>query len=109
MNEMYYVIENRNVGAPGKPEITSIILYSSEDKMACAKVEDEQRKKYKDTTMVDCFVKSQSQIDKERKMKEVWDNLTDEQKKDTIEIDGKTYVRAIYEMDNQALDNTPDL
>jgi hypothetical protein len=42
-------------------------------------------------------------------MKEVWDNLTDEQKKDTIEIDGKTYVRAIYEMDNQALDNTPDL
>jgi hypothetical protein len=100
MSEMFYVIENRTVGIPGRRHFVSTILYSSEDIKDCAKFEDAQRKKYKDRTMVDCFVKSQSEIEKEKELRKRWNALTEEQKKETIEIDGKKYVKAIYEQEH---------
>jgi hypothetical protein len=47
MKEMYYAIENKNVGIPGRPHFVSTILYSSEDKKDCVKFEDKQRKNTK--------------------------------------------------------------
>jgi hypothetical protein len=58
---------------------------------------DEQRAKYKDTLTVNCFIKSQSELDQEAKAKSFYDSLSAEEKKDFIEVDGKKYIRKIYE------------
>lgn len=50
---------------------------------------------------LDCFVWSDEQIEKAKDTAKRWDALTEEQKKDIIEVDGKKYIRALYEANNR--------
>lgn len=50
---------------------------------------------------LDCFVWSDEQIEKAKDAAKRWDALTEEQKKDIIEVDGKKYIRALYEANNR--------
>ena len=92
----YYVIENRNIGTIGKPEFLETVIYTG-TKEECARVEDEKRKEYKDRTVVDCFTRSEEERNKIEKANALWSSLTEEQKKETIIVNGKTYIKAIYE------------
>lgn len=94
----YYVIENRNIGVRGKPEMVETVKYVTENRLEAAKYESELRKTYKDRIIVDCFVRSEEELEKEKKFREIYDNLTDEQKKDFIEVDGRKYIRCLYEL-----------
>ena len=100
MDEKYCVIENRNIGLTGKPEFMETILFTG-TKKDCSEYEDRKRKEYLDRTVVDCFVKSESELKREKEISDIWDNLTEEQKSDLIVVDGHTYVRAIYEMNHK--------
>lgn len=67
--ETYYVIENRNVGLVGIPELVETILFVGMME-ECIAYEVEKRKEYKDRTIVDCFIQAKSERDKMNKEKE---------------------------------------
>ena len=90
---MYNVIEA--IYENGK-FIESVML-STNDKAAAVEYENELRKKYKDRTTIDCFIKTDEEMEKTEKAKKRYDELTEEQKNDIIEVDGKKYIRALYE------------
>lgn len=94
--EKYFVIENRNVGA----EFVEQILFSG-TKEECVIFEDEQRKSYGDNRdIVDCFVKSETEMNKLILVNDFWNTLTDEEKKETIIVNGKKYNKALYDFHN---------
>ena len=97
--EKYYVIENRNVGLVGKPEFVETVLFSG-TKAECVAYEDSKRKEYKDKTVVDCFVQSESERNKIMLVNDFWNTLTDEEKKETITVNGKKYNKALYDFHN---------
>lgn len=99
--EKYYVIENRNVGLNGRPEFVETILFSG-TKAECVAYENEKRKEYeyKDRTVVDCFVQSESERNKNMLVNDFWNSLTDEEKKETIMVNGKKYNKALYDFHN---------
>ena len=78
-------------------------LYSSDDRVDCCRYADDMRRlyrrKYGDDffAVIDCSVRSDEELENERKNKELWDSLTEKQKHEIIEVDGKKYVKAIYE------------
>ena len=80
-----------------------IALYSSDDKMDCCRYADDMRRQYRRKygddffVIIDCSVRSEEDLENERKIKDFWDSLTEEQKHETIEVDGKRFVKAIYE------------
>ncbi len=96
----YYVIENRNVGLHGLPRFAEAVLFSGTEK-ECAEFEVEKRKEYKDRTTVDCYTVSEKEIKKAEEFNKFWDSLTPAEKKETIEIDGKTYFKKAYEYYNK--------
>ena len=46
------------------------------------------------------FVLSDEEIEKSRTAAQIWDTLTDEEKADKITVDGRTYIRKIYELNH---------
>ena len=97
--EKYFVIENRNVGLVGRPEFVKTVLFSG-TKEECVAYEDSKRKEYEDRTVVDCFIQSETERNKMLLVKDFWNTLTDEEKKETIIIDGKKYNKALYDFYN---------
>lgn len=97
--EKYYVIENRNVGFRGMPEIVETVLFVGTQK-ECLSYANRKRKEYKDRIIVDCFVKSETERNKTKEFNELWNSLTDEEKKETITVNGKKYNKALYELHN---------
>lgn len=97
--EKYYVIENRNVGLVGKPEFVETILFAG-TKEECIKYEDAKRREYKDRTVVDCFIQSESERNQMKEINEFWNSLTKEERKETITVDGKKYYKALYDFHN---------
>lgn len=57
----------------------------------------ECRKKDPEQIVVSCYMKSEKQIKKAKEVCDRWDELTEEDKKDIIEVDGRKYIRKIYE------------
>lgn len=55
------------------------------------------RKKDPEQIVVSCYMKSERQLAKEKEVCYRWDELTEEDKKDIIEVDGRKYIRKIYE------------
>lgn len=97
--EIYYVIENRNIGVADKPEFVETILFTG-TKEECTDYETKKRKEYKDRTRGDCFVQSESDRKKIKEINEFWNGLTKEEKKETIIVEGKKYNKALYNFHN---------
>lgn len=61
----------------------------------------ECRKKDPDQILVSCYMRSEKQIKKAKEVRDRWDKLTaeltEEDKNDIIEVNGKKYIRKIYE------------
>ena len=96
----YYVFECRNVGRIGNPQFVETVMFATDDKMEASKFENELRKTYKDRTIVDCYVKSEEEIDRAKRAKERYEALTEAQKHEFITVDGRTYIKALYEHKN---------
>lgn len=97
--EKYFVIENRNVGMIGKPDFVETVLFIG-TKEECVKYENEKRKEYKDRMVVDCFVQSESERNRLAMINDFWNNLSDEEKNETIVVNGKKYNKALYDFHN---------
>lgn len=103
---MYTVYENRNTGIKGKPFMAETALFRG-TKEECAEYEDMKRKEYarqygdQFRTFVDCYTRSDEETERIEKAKTIYDTLTDEQKNDIIEVDGRKYIRAIYEANHK--------
>lgn len=97
--EKYFVVENRNVGTVGNPEFVEMVLFSG-SKEECVAYEDSKRKEYKDRTVVDCFTQSDTERNQIMLANDFWNNLTEEQKKETITVNGKKYNKALYDFHN---------
>lgn len=97
----YYVIEGRNIGTIGNPEIIESIMYVTDDKMEAARYEDSLRKTYKDRTIVDCWMRSGEEIEKAKRAKDLYNSLTEEQKHEYITVDGRKYIKTLYEYNNK--------
>ena len=97
--EKYYVVENRNTGLRGKPNLVESILFEG-TKDECVAFADEKRKEYKDRTIVDCYIQSNSERNRLAKINDFWNTLTEEEKKETIVVNGKTYIKALYDFNN---------
>lgn len=69
--------------------------------LAAAKFADEIRRELRkmdpNGTETDVYLKSDEEIERERAAAARWDALTEEEKKDIIEVDGRRYVRKIWE------------
>lgn len=94
--DVYVVVEGRNVGLMGKPRFVTTEVFEG-TKTACVEFENALRKTYKDRTMVDCWTQkkgSENQYD-------LYNSLTPEEKQDIIEVDGKRYIRKMYEANNK--------
>ena len=61
----------------------------------------ECRKKDPEQIVVSCYMRSEKQIKKSKEVCDRWDNLTEEDKKDIIEVDGRKYIRKIYEANHK--------
>ena len=70
---------------------------SVHDRKIYVSYEDSKRKEYKDKTVVDCFVQSESERNKIMLVNDFWNTLTDEEKKETITVNGKKYNKALYD------------
>ena len=95
----YFVVENRNIGSVGLPEFVETILFSG-TKAECIVYEDAKRKEYKDTTVVDCFIQSETERNKIILVNDFWNTLTEEEKSETIMVNGKKYNKALYDFHN---------
>lgn len=93
--EKYYVIENRNIGIIGRPEMQETVLFSG-TLSECTKFEDERRKLYKNRTVVDCYVQSETERNKAKQINDFWNSLSDDEKKEDIIVNGKKYNKALY-------------
>ena len=78
----------------------SEIVFRGEKEEAC-KYADSLRRQCKTTdpdgVEIDCYIKSDEEIEKEAEAKSFFDTLTEEDKKDFIEVNGRKYIRKIYE------------
>lgn len=93
MKEMYFVIENEWNGF----EFVQTVLFSGTQE-ECLAFEDAHRKSYNhDRTTCDCFTRSESELNQIEDNRRFYETLTADQKADFIVVDGKKYVRAIYE------------
>lgn len=61
----------------------------------------ECRKSDPDGTEIDCYIISEAELNKRAEDTDFWNTLTDEDKQDIIEVDGKRYIRKIYEKNHR--------
>lgn len=92
---MYRVYENRAICSLGNVKIEETCIFSG-TKSDCYRYEDERRKTYKDRGVVECFIKSDEEVERDRKNREYYDSLSDAEKHDFILVNGRKYVRSIY-------------
>ena len=52
--DKYYVVENKNIGAIGKPMMVESVIFTG-DKSECLQYEEVKRREYIDRTVIDCF------------------------------------------------------
>ena len=92
------VIEYRNIGTIGKPEMAENVIFSGTQEK-CASYMQNKRSQVKKGLgiMVDYGVVSEEEYKQQQERAELVRNLTEEQKNDIITVDGRKYVRAIYE------------
>ena len=66
-----------------------------------SKYEDDLRKACRasdpDGAELDCYMQSDEDIQKEADAISFWDTLTEEDKKDIIVVEGREYIRKVYE------------
>ena len=98
--DKYYVVENKNIGATGKPMMVESVIFTG-TKSECLQYEEIKRKEYIDRTIVDCFTISEKEYEKLEERKEFWDSLSPEEKKETIIVNGKKYNKALYEFNKR--------
>lgn len=98
MKSEYVVIENRNVGLMGIPRFVTTEVFSG-TKAECVKYENELRKTYKDRTRIDCW----TQKKEDENPYDLYNSLTPEEKQDIIEVDGKKYIRKMYEANRKGV------
>ena len=73
----------------------------------CRQYEDMARKKLRaikgneNGEVADCWVWSDEELEATQAARDFWNTLTPEDKKDIIEIDGKQYIRKIWERNHQ--------
>ncbi len=96
-DELYTVI----LSDRGNEEITFITYDLSEANRRCDELRRECRRKDPDGAIIDCYVLSESQAKKNAEAKAIWDTLTEEEKHDYIEVDGRTFIRKIYEINHK--------
>lgn len=94
--DKYYVVENKNIGAIGKPMMVESVIFTG-TKSECLQYEEVKRKEYIDRTVIDCFTISEKEYQKLKDRKEFWDSLSPEEKKETIVVNGNKYNKALYE------------
>ena len=96
----YSVIENKNIGTPGNPEMMEKVLYRG-SKEECMKYEEDKRREYEDRTKIDCYTISDTEAAKRMDASKYWDSLSDDEKKEKIVVEGKTYFKAMYDFYNE--------
>lgn len=95
--EKYFVVENKNKGTIGHPEFMETVIFSG-TKDECIAHENEKRKQTKDTTVCDYWTISETEYNNQKNAANLFQTLTEEEKNDIITINGKKYIRKIYEM-----------
>ena len=110
MSEKFVVVENRNIGMCGMPEFMETVLYSGTQK-ECAKYEDMKRKEYRKQygddfgTFIDCFTEDVEERENRQSynkaLKEYAAGLTEDQRKEIVEIDGKRFYKYILDFKKQ--------
>ena len=77
----------------------STLYNTAETKAEAVKIEAELRKELlaidPDGTVMGCYIRSEEELEAEKAAAARWDALTDEEKKETVIIDGKKYVKAM--------------
>ena len=66
-----------------------------------ASLRKECRKVDPDGVEMDCYIISELEAKKREEGRQLWDSLTNEEKNDIIEVDGKEYVRKIWEYNHK--------
>ncbi|RHQ82475.1 hypothetical protein [Clostridium sp. AF22-10] len=94
--DKYYVVENKNIGAIGKLMMVESVIFTG-TKSECLQYEEVKRREYIDRTVIDCFTISEKEYKKLEEIKEFWDSLSPEKKKEVIVVNGKKYNKALYE------------
>ena len=103
---IYYVKQNRNVGIAGHPSFEETTLYAG-SKEDCIAFETEKRKEYRQAfgndyaAVIDCYTISAEKLKQDEEAEEFWNSLTEEQKNEIIVVDGKKYVKALYEKNHK--------
>lgn len=92
---MYYIIKsewNRH-----EKKMNRDVVFATDDKMEAAEYDSNLRKQLrkidKDGALVDCYIKNTD----EKIDASLYNSLTEEEKKDIIEIDGHRYIRKMWE------------
>lgn len=78
---------------------TEVIFEGAKEEAArfADSIRAELRKMDPNGTETDVFLKSDEELEQERAAAARWDELTEEEKKDIIEVNGRRYVRKIWE------------
>lgn len=94
--DKYYVVENKNIGATGKPMMMESVIFTG-TKSECLQYEEVKRREYMNRTVIDCFTIFEKEYKKLEERKKFWDSLSPEEKKEAIVVNGKKYNKALYE------------
>lgn len=95
MHEQYALI----LSTRGSDEIVAIGA-KSEIQAQEELLRKECRAKDPDGAELDCYIRSESELRRQEASRKRWDSLTEDQKHDYVIVNGKKYVRAIYEANN---------
>lgn len=106
MKENYIVVENRNIGTNGNSVFSETVIYSG-TKQECTMYENEKRREYFEKygdnfgTFVDCWTEKETERQQKQNyyeaLKEYVSTLTDEQKNEIVEVDGKKFYKYILD------------
>ena len=104
-NDMVYLtISNENIGRPGQPEFREMIIARGTLR-ECRQVEEAQRWLFRqsdpDGVVSDVYVVSEAEYESRRRGMYAYSRLTPEERSDIIEVDGKRYIRKLYEKNHQ--------
>lgn len=102
--EIYLTISIENVGRPGQPEFRETIIEHGTLE-ECRQAEEAQRWLFRqrdpEGVVSDVSVVSEEEYKSRKRGMYAYSQLTPEDKTDIIEVDGKKYIRKLYEMKHQ--------
>lgn len=77
------------------------LVFVSDDRATAVAYEEDLRTALRvqdpDGTQIDCYTLSEEEVRRDLAEREFYKTLTEEQKQDIIEVDGRRFVRAIWE------------